>query len=143
MFGILHAANLLADLPFPPLRGLRQRFEEFLGSAVNGDTIASRDLAVAGTFLGRVIGNHINATAPNHILILFQGEAFLAAVEQPLRDAVEAHVMLGLEKSCEITLAPVDKDWRWKGAAALALEQIYLANDVPETALEGSSSVDA
>ena len=111
--------------------------------AAIGDPIASHDLTVAGTYLGRVIGNHINATAPRDILILFQDSAFLAAVEQPLLRAVEANVMSGLRKSCAITLAPTDTDWRWKGAAALALEQIYLANDGPVPALKCRSPVDA
>ena len=143
MYGILEAAHLLDDLPFPPLPGLRQRFAAFLELATQGNSVTSQELAVAGTYLGRVIANHINATASGHTLILFQDAAFLASVERPLLDAVDANVMAGMRKSCAITLASADTDWRWKGAAALALEQTYLANDMPELTLKSRTAIDA
>ena len=60
-------------------------------------------LEQAGSFLGVALANLINATDPGNI-------------------------MPGVLPSTKIELVFADKDWRWKGTAALALEQTYIGS---------------
>lgn len=128
IYGMLQAAGLLSSEPSPQLGTLRSSFDTFLNAAAHGDIAAQDALTFAGRTLGIAIANHINATSPSLILVLFQNAAFLAAVEQILHATVADNIMPGLRGTCDVRLGQIESDWRWKGAAALALEQTYLAN---------------
>ena len=128
MFGILQHMDLLADAPFPPVASLDARFEQFLDSAERGDVLARSLLQLAGLHLGVVIANHINATDPGTVLLLASHTRFLTFSGEKLNAAIRANTLPGLLACTNIIFGTSNKDWRWKGTAALALEQAYLSN---------------
>ena len=128
MFGILQHMDLLADAPFPPVESLDARFEQFLDSAERGDVLARSLLELAGFHLGVVIANHINATDPGNVLLLASHIRFLTFSGEKLNAAIRENTLPGMLACTNIILGISNQDWRWKGTAALALEQAYLSN---------------
>ena len=129
MFGILQHMDLLADAPFPPVESLNARFEQFLDRAERGDVLALGLLELAGFHLGVIIANHINANDPGNVLLLASHARFLTFAAEKLNAAIRENVLPGLLACTNITFGTSNKDWRWKGTAALALEQAYLGNN--------------
>jgi len=128
IYGMLEASGLLFTESIPQLDDMQSSFEALLQAASRGERAAQDALALASRTMGVAIANHINATSPRLIIVLFHNAGFLAAVEDQLRTTVVANVMPGLCGTCEVRFALVESDWRLKGAAALALEQTYLAS---------------
>ena len=126
MFGILEAAGELRDATFPPTGTLQDRFERFLDRAEAGDAETAAALDQAGNLLGLALANFINATNPGHMLVSFASARFLAALAGPMTRALEASVMPGVLAATDVMVLIAEEDWRWKGTAALALEQTYL-----------------
>jgi predicted NBD/HSP70 family sugar kinase len=126
MYGILQTAHLLDDLPFPPVRGLAQRFDEFLEMAAAGDQAAITALRQAGAHIGNVLASLISATDTSAVLVAVNNARLLDIVRQPIEAALRRNLMPGILPVTPVTLIVADEDWRWKGTAALALEQIFL-----------------
>ena len=129
MYGILSATGELEDAPFPPVGRLKHRFEQFLDRAETGDIAARGVLEQAGSFLGLALANYITATDPGQVLVAISGERFLKAIADPLTRALHANAMPGVMPKTNVELIVADDDWRWRGTAALALEQTYLGSD--------------
>ena len=80
---------------------------------------------------GTAEANHLNAADP--------GTVFVLALNRRLRDAlvdvamkmIEQNTLPGILPKTEIVFEAVDREWRWKRTAALALEKLYLEDDVP------------
>lgn len=128
MFGILQHMDLLAEAPFPPVESLDAKFEQFLDSAERGDLLARSVLELAGFHLGVVIANHINAADPGTVLLLASHARFLTFSSEKMNAAIRENTLPGLLARTNIIVGASNKDWRWKGTAALALEQAYLNN---------------
>jgi len=128
MYGILKAAGDLEDAQFPHILDLDDHFERFLDRADAGDAAANRALERAASYLGLAIANFMNSTDPGHILLTFATARFLSAVAGPLHHAIEAHAVPAVFAHTKVELILADQDWRWKGTAALALEQTYLGS---------------
>jgi predicted NBD/HSP70 family sugar kinase len=127
MFGMLQGAGLLDDIAFPPVDHLTDRFGAFVARAEAGDAESLKHLRDGAEKLGVAVANHVNAADPGNVLVLLPPGGMRALAIQPFRDALEANVMPGMMESVAITLGETDPEWRWKGAAALALEQLYLS----------------
>lgn len=128
IYGLLDAAGLLTRRSVPQLDVLQRSFDEYLLAADQGNRERQIALDRAGRTLGVAIANHINSTSPDLMIVLFHSASFLAAMEEALQSAVAENVMPGLRGTCEVRLGLAEQDWRLKGAAALALEQTYLAD---------------
>ena len=129
MYGILEAAGALADLPFRPVHHLSSRFDAFIARAVAGDGTAMAQIEIAGTHLGLALANHINTINPAKVFVSFEHPDYMDLVQKPLRAALQEHTMPGVLPLTRFEFFLADKDWRWRGTAALALEQMYLADD--------------
>ena len=128
MYGILQAADELTGTPFPPTESLDARFEQFMDRAESGDLNAAGALEQAGSFLGVALANLINVTDPGNIIISFANARFMATIAAPMDTSLKTNIMSGVLPSTKIELVFADKDWRWKGTAALALEQTYIGS---------------
>lgn len=126
MYGLLEEAGMLADLPFPPLDGIDELFETFLDRAEQDAPGYREALVRSGRTIGTALGNFVNASGPGAMLVAFRSPRFLSAIEQPLRAAFDEAVFPGMRNLADLRIMIADGDWRWQGAAALALEQAYL-----------------
>ena len=129
IFGMVEAAGLLRDLPFPAIRSLDEAFGELLNRAENGDHPALSLLKTAGEKLGVIVANHINVTDPGEILILLPDSRLHDVIRTAFDRVLEANVLPGMLGLARISFDLPLPDWRWKGTAALALEMEYLAPD--------------
>ncbi len=127
-FGILQAADLLSDLPFPPIEGLPGRLADYLKKAKRGESEAALAIRQAGTLLGTAVANLINMTSPAKIYISVDNPDYLDLLRNPFDAALNDGVMLGMLSRTSINFFQATEDWRWTGTAALALEQMYLGD---------------
>ncbi len=128
MYGILQAADELTGTPFPPTESLDARFEQFMDRAESGDLNAAGALEQAGSFLGVALANLINVTDPGNIIISFASARFMSTIAAPMGTSLKTNIMPGVLPSTKIELVFANQDWRWKGTAALALEQTYIGS---------------
>lgn len=107
-----------------------QAFEELLRLATTraelGDTAAQAMFDQAGRHLGLALANLINADDPGHVIVQTSTPALAKAIEASLMRTITANTLPFLLDRTAIRMEVVSDDWRWKGAAALALEQLFL-----------------
>lgn len=125
-YGILAGANLLTDLPFPPIEGLAERFDALLERARAGDAGSAAAIEEAGRHLGFAVGTCLNVSNPARVFIAVDNADFLGMLQAPFEDALVESAMPGILPLTTITFMQTGEDWRWSGTAALALEQMYL-----------------
>lgn len=128
IYGILLAGGELEGLAFPPVESLSRLFSRLLDRAEAGDARARASLDLAGDRLGVAIANHLNAADPGEILILMPDARLQPMIRERFEDALVSCVMPGMLANTSIAFALSDESWRWKGSAALALEQTYLSS---------------
>lgn len=99
--------------------------EELVALADDGNQASREILAQAGSVLGRGIANLINVLSPQMVIISGEGVRSGDWIFDPMRRAVDEHVMPGLAESFEIRIDPwEDDDWA-RGAASLVLQQVF------------------
>ena len=128
MYGILKAADALTGAPFPPTASLDATFDQFVSQADAGDIEAAEALHQAGRYIGIALANMVNSTDPGNVLITFANSRFMNAIAEHMNQTLLSNVMPGMLPATTIELVEFDRDWRWKGTAALALEQTYLGS---------------
>ena len=128
MYGLLQAADELTGAVFPPTGSLGARFEQYMDRADAGDVTVHKSLNQAGTCLGVVLANLINSMDPGNVLITFASARFMRAIAEPMDLALKMNAIPGALPATKIEIVVADQDWRWKGTAALALEQTFLAS---------------
>jgi predicted NBD/HSP70 family sugar kinase len=126
MYGILNSLGLLADLPFPPMEQIPERFAKFIDDAQFGRAGATLAFQKAANLFGVAIGNLLNTTNPLHLFIAVDDQKYLELLEPSCMAALGDTVMTGVLPFTRIKFFQSNGDWRWKGTAALALEQLYL-----------------
>jgi predicted NBD/HSP70 family sugar kinase len=126
MYGMLDAGNHLTDLPFPSAEVIPQIFSVLVEQAVKGDAAAIAAIDLAGQHLGTAIGNYLNISNPAKVFIAVDNPEFLELLQAPFAAALAQAAMPGILPRTTINFLRTNKDWRWSGTAALALEQIYL-----------------
>lgn len=131
MHGILAHADMLGDAPFPQVTTMAEHFEEFLERAQAGEEKAMEILEMAGFHLGRAVANMLNASDPGTVLILVPNARFQALIAEPFQAVLRANTLPGILPNTRVQFAISNSEWRWKGTAALALEQTYLTGDMP------------
>ncbi|MBB5685935.1 putative NBD/HSP70 family sugar kinase [Sphingobium boeckii] len=104
---------------------LSATFQRVMRMASEGDSATIEIFQEAGRHLGVALANQINANDPGHVIIQTSVQGLAALLEPSFHRALEINaVPVVLERTSFQSEVPPD-DWRWKGAAALALEQIY------------------
>lgn len=97
-----------------------------LEAAAAGEPTAAAAFGLAGRHLGLALANYANTSDPRLILIRTDDARMPALIRKELEAAFAANVMPTLLERTTIEIGHAMPDWRWKGAAALALEQAYL-----------------
>lgn len=126
IFGLLAAAGWLEGLAFPALKRLDELFDQLLDRAEAGDGEILALLDQAAKMLAMTVANHVNASDPGAILMLMRPR-LRALLSDRFKAVFAASVMPGMGEATRLIHADPDPDWRWKGTAALALEQTFLA----------------
>ena len=127
MFGMLQAADMLGDAPFPPIDSIDARFGRLLEAAETPGSPASAIVEEAAVHLGRAIANLLNVTDPRHVLISVLNADFLARIRDSVERTLREDTIPGVFQATNIQFIVTDPDWRRTGTAALALEQSYLS----------------
>jgi N-acetylglucosamine repressor len=113
---------------------------QLLQMAASGDAGAQAIFARAGNYLGLAIANLITLLNPQKILISGEGASAGDWLFGPMREAIQSHVMPGLEEDTQIQIDPWGDDAWARGAASLVLRKLFespvhgQATPVPETA---------
>jgi predicted NBD/HSP70 family sugar kinase len=93
-----------------------------------GDSEARTLFERAGLYLGTVLADHINAQDPARILLLYDEPIYIEMIRPAAEAALAKSVIPALRGRATIEFRPFDdEEMNRKGAAALALEQIYRA----------------
>ena len=96
-----------------------------IAAARAGEAPARDVIEQAGRYLGVAISNYLNVSDPDRIVVFFTEPGLIDLVAAPLHEAVEANTLPVLRGQARIELKALDDSDFWKGAAALALEQLY------------------
>ena len=79
----------------------------------------------AGQKLGQGIANLINLLSPRMVIVSGEGARAGDLIFDPMREAIQRHVMPGLSSTFDIHIDPwEDDDWA-RGAASLVLQQVF------------------
>ena len=93
-----------------------------------GDGEAKALFERAGLYLGTVLADHINGHDPARIVLLYDEPAYVEMIRPAAEAALAKNVIPPLRGRAVVEFRPFDdEETNRKGAAALALEQIYRA----------------
>lgn len=84
---------------------------------------------VAGLHLGVALANLVNSRDPGRVLVRCTEPEIADLIREPLMSAFEDNCLGILRERTHLDIGEVEEGWRWKGAAALALEQMYLGEN--------------
>jgi predicted NBD/HSP70 family sugar kinase len=107
------------------IAALPSTFGAFLDHADAGDPPVTAVVEQGALHLGVAVANHIAATDPGTVLVLADDSRLQQALDGKLQAAAERNLIDGFPPT-SIVCGVADAGWRWKGAAALALEKLYL-----------------
>ena len=127
MYGLLLRSGRLSPQRLPSTAALLAGTEELLAEAENGSPEVLALFGDAGRRLGVAVADHINAVDPGLVLVLCEEPRFLALLAPAFHRAVESAAFSVLLDRTRVELAECQPDWHEKGAAALALEQVYVS----------------
>lgn len=126
MYGALQAEGRLEGVPFPTIELIERRFAGLVEDAAAGEERALAQIAIAAERLGQAVANHVNAADPGDVLIQLPDARVEPLIRDRFTSALHEGIMPGMHEFVRVTFALADPNWRWKGTAALALEQTYL-----------------
>jgi predicted NBD/HSP70 family sugar kinase len=127
VFGLLLGAGRLNGIDLRRPFDFWGEFEKLVGDAGRGDRAATELFEQAGEHLGAAVADHVNVFDPAVVLVLMSHAAFMELIRPSLLSSVRANVFAPLRERTRVETGTVVEDWRWKGAAAHALEQTFLA----------------
>ncbi len=127
IFGMLQAYSKMLSVGERTIADIRRDFAALMARANSGDGDASRIFDQAGRHIGLAIANMVNVLDPGVVLFQTSDPELEALLCEPLKAAFDACCFPLLRDRTVLRIDQVMTGWRWKGAAALALEQIYLA----------------
>lgn len=113
----------------PRLGAIEATVEAFAAEARAGDRDAMSVFVQAGRILGTAVANHINENDPGRVIVLNFNAALRELTAPSFFAALEDNVLPTLRERTPVTFDMAREDWFRKGAAALALEQLYLRGD--------------
>jgi predicted NBD/HSP70 family sugar kinase len=125
IFGIVARICEKRGLPAPDLQYSTPLFSQFAAEALAGEPVSREVFDQAGRMLGLAVANMLNERDPGPIIVMcFEpdiprliGEAFYAALK--------ANTLTAVFQGADVRFKVIDADHYRKGAATLALEQIY------------------
>jgi predicted NBD/HSP70 family sugar kinase len=125
------AGMILSSAPAPDLfstmpSDIERPFRDLADAAAAGNENARSAIRLAGTYLGRALANLINARDPGLVLVRYTDPDMPALLGQSIMAALDENSLPTVRERTEVDIGFVDDGWRWQGAAALALEQMYL-----------------
>jgi predicted NBD/HSP70 family sugar kinase len=132
MYGMACAMGMLPELTGESLAALGVKVHHVLDLAEAKDRKAIAVVQRAADHLGAAVANHLNAADPGTVFILTANRRLRDALVDRTLAAIEQNTLPGILPQTDIVFEAADKEWRWKGTAALALEKLYLEEDAPQ-----------
>ncbi|MET0269732.1 MAG: ROK family protein [Sphingomonas sp.] len=130
MYGMARDWEDIGDEPREVIPRIAPTIANLLDHVDAGDARAKALVIRAATHLGAAIAGRINADDPQAMLVIIPDRRLHDALESPVRQAIDAHALPPLLRRTTIIFADSLPDWRQKGAAALALEKLFLDEHV-------------
>ena len=127
MYALLIATGRVKSGHLPAISDLYAAFLAMMDQAATGDPAIIAAIARAGTYLGRLLANHVNAMDPGHILVIMPDARLHPMIAETFNAAFDENILPGMRGLVTVQFALEDPDWRWRGTAALALEQCYVS----------------
>lgn len=127
MSAIVFQAAELAGEKAPSLPRLRGKFAELAARAMAGDAAVRTLFERAARYLGRAVANHINMQDPARIVVLTKSPDLIALFSGPFFEALHRDTLPVLRDPDRVTFKLMADASYARGAAAMVLEQIYLA----------------
>lgn len=121
--GLVQAANEAfrrGDLAAPV-----ESVEQLLALVKQGNPAAQAIFTQAGAILGQAVANLINLFNPQRIILGGEGVRIGDPLFDPMRAAIQRHVMPGLADDTEIRIDPWGDDAWARGAASLVLRELF------------------
>lgn len=100
-------------------------FAALVQDARSGNGQALGIFETAGRALGTAVASHINETDPGRILIVAAEPDLAVMIRQAFDDALREHCLRPLLGRTKVEFRTIAETDFWKGAASLALEQLY------------------
>ncbi|MCJ2185875.1 ROK family transcriptional regulator [Novosphingobium beihaiensis] len=124
--GIIRRAGLYAGYAYRDreIRAYRDNFAALTRQASEGDPNGVALFQCAGTHLGYLVADHINAADPGFVLIMVPDARYTELVSGTFNEALERNTMPALRKMTQVRFAPRPDNWDGLSAAALALENV-------------------
>jgi predicted NBD/HSP70 family sugar kinase len=131
IYGILLGSGAFDSFDVRTMPSFLQMFADLAERAAQGEDGPLKLFTTAAHHLGVLISDHINVFDPKDVFILISDHRLLDLVRPGLERSIRENVFGPLLKRTRIRIDFPTEDWRWKGAAAHALEQTYLRGDEP------------
>lgn len=112
-------------LPAPGIMDYAEPFDRFAREACAGVSDALAAFDRAGRYLGMALGNHVNATDPERVVVICMHPLLPELIAAPLTEALDRAALPPLRRQVPVVFKLDDEDEFRKGAAALGLERIY------------------
>lgn len=116
--GLLRAANKVLPQPVASV-------DDLLSLAESGDAVAQAVFARAGETLGRAVANMINIFDPQRIIISGEGACYGKWLFDPMRGAIDQHILPTLRFDIEIRIELLGDDAWARGAASLVMRELF------------------
>ena len=123
---VYQACELAGERP-PGHLDLRARFVELAERAKSGDPALREILDRAGRYLGRGIANHINMQDPDRIVVLTKNPELIDLIAPSMFEALHRDTLPVFRNLERVTFRKIEEASFARGAAAMVLEQIYIA----------------
>lgn len=113
------------DIPDGPLP--EDFFAEAVAAAERGDDDALAVFAIAGRALGTAIASHVNEHDPGRVILSSTRGDFLELIEPTFQGAYHREVLPALRERTLVQTLEFARDFAWRGAAAVAIEEVFLS----------------
>lgn len=113
--------------PEPSYLVMRDAVAAMVHRAQAGDAAMSEIFRRAGHYLGIGLANHINMQDPDRILILSRHPEIVALISEAVLASLAQNVLPHLWDPAKLAFGKLDALSYSRGAAAMVLEQLYLA----------------
>lgn len=130
IWGMTHAAGLISEVNAEAILNIGKTFQYFLDRVEAGDEKALAAIDAAAMQMGLAVSNHINSSDPGCVLILISNRRFMKMVSEKILLSIKKNTLENIFSRTKIIVDVENEDWRAKGAAALALEKLYLEEEI-------------
>ncbi len=131
MYGIATRVALLRGQKMPGERDIIRPYRRVAKEAKEGEPIALQTFTEAGRLLGVTVANLLNERDPGAVIVVTPDADLLALTKQAFFAAIGNAAIPAIRERTDIRFRLLDPEQSRKGAAALALEQIYMSDNSP------------